>query len=152
MLRVFRTFAGESPNRYERKFGSSSEGNVATYPPGRRVSQQRLCRNLAGPARDRCLLESQRRERVSRSYLLALRHLPKQSHQCWVVAGVLVAAGERKEALKKVTLCRALLTAPGMLSSMVKTQQACKTSKAGVKPRPKPLHRRAKPAKPDGFI
>ena len=25
---------------------------------------------------------------------------------------------------------------------LVKTQQACKTSKAGVKPRPKPLHRR----------
>ena len=30
--------------------------------------------------------------------------------------------------------------------------QACKTSKAGVKPGPKPLHRRVKPAKPNGFI
>ena len=42
-----------------------------------------------------------RSESVSRSYLLASRHLPKQRHRCWLAAGVLAAAGERKEALSK---------------------------------------------------
>ena len=58
-----------------------------------------------------------RSESVSRSYLLASRHLPKQ--RCWLAAGVLAAAGARKEALKKVTLCRALLTAPGRRSCAI---------------------------------
>ena len=42
--------------------------------------------------------------------------------------------------------------APTIEVPLVKTQQVCKTSRAGIKPRPKPLHRRVKPAKPDGFI
>ena len=57
-----------------------------------------------------------RGESASRSYLLASRHLPKQRHQCWVAGGVLAAAGKREEALKKVTLCKALLNAPGRRS------------------------------------
>ena len=84
-------------------------------------------------------LESQRRERVSRSYLSASRHLPKQRHQCWVAGGVLAAAGKRKEALKEGR--RGRDTEHSLLVAGVQNQQsrsktkaktaaqACKTSK-----------------------
>ena len=59
--------------RLQAKAQTDMKGNLVQLPRGtlrptlqalgRRVSQQRLCQNLAGPARDQRFLESQGRER-----------------------------------------------------------------------------------------